>query len=581
MTAAPVPTDHISLAKTEFLMMVLAVSVPFAIPRLGASWFRRIEIWFGSLARRRALAVLAVCLSELLLRLVFLPVFPIPLPFTPDDFSYLFSADTFAAGRVANPTPAMWQHFESIHISMTPTYVSMYFPAPGLVLAAGKVFFGHPWFGLLCVNALMCGAICWALQAWMPPGWGLLGGFIAVLRIGLFSYWINSYTGGAAIGALGGALVLGAFPRLIKSVRVRDGLVLALGAAILAVSRPYEGLLLCLPVAFVLGRWLVKGKNRPSYAVILRRANLPLAVLFAGIAWLGYYDYRAFGSPITLPYTLNRAMYAVAPYWGWQHLRPVPQYKHAVMRDFYMTQEVPTARSYRTFAGFVGQNLARPINVLRFFAGIALLPPLFMLRRVILDRRVRFMIIAVLVLMTGMLAEIFLIPHYVAPFTVAFYAIGLQAMRHMRVWRPGGRPVGVMMVRLLVVVCVVLAGLRLFARPYLPKITEWPVAEWMGMWYGPDHFGTSRESVKTQLEASPGSQLAIVRYTPTHNPLDEWVYNAANIDTSKVIWAREMDPASNLELIRHYNTRKVWLVQPDSVPAVVTPYASSDSAGAY
>ena len=576
MTAAPVPTDNISLAKTEFWITLLAVTVPFAIPRLGFAWFRRIEIGFGWLARRRGLAVLTVYFSELVLRLVCLPVFPIPLPFTPDDFSYLLSADTFAAGRLANPTPAMWQHFESIHVSMTPTYGSMYFPAPGLMLACGKVLFGHPWFGLLCINALMCAAICWALQAWLPPGWALLAGLISILRIGLFSYWINSYTGGAAIGALGGALVLGALPRLMKSVRIRDGFMLGLGAAILALSRPYEGLLLCLPVAFVLGRWLTTGDNRPSPSVLLRRSALPMLVIVAGLGWLGYYDYHAFGSPTTLPYTANRAMYAVAPYWGWQPLHPVPEYRHAVMRDFYMTQEVPTAKSYRTFAGFVGQNLARPINVLRFFAGIALLPPLFMLRRVIFDRRVRFMIVAVLVLMTGMLAEIFLIPHYVAPFTVAFYAIGLQATRHLRVWRSGGKPVGMTMVRLIVLVCVLLAGLRLFARPYFPKVTEWPVAEWMGMWYGPDRFGTVRESIKSQLETSPGGQLAIVRYSPKHNPLDEWVYNSANIDDSKVVWAREMDHASNLDLIRFYNTRKVWLVQPDSVPAEVTPYPVSD-----
>ncbi len=163
--------------------------------------------------------------------------------------------------------------------------------------------------------------------------------------------------------------------------------------------------MLCLPAAFVLGRWLITGVNRPSPGVLLRRAALPVLVMVAGLGWLGYYDSHAFGSATTLPYTANRAMYAVAPYWGWQSLRAVPQYRHAVMRDFYMTQEVPTARSYRTFAGFVGQNLARPINVLRFFAGIALLPPLFMLRRVVFDRRVRFMVLAVLVLMTGMLVE--------------------------------------------------------------------------------------------------------------------------------------------------------------------------------
>ena len=166
-----------------------------------------------------------------------------------------------------NPTPAMWIHFESIQITLQPTYMSMYFPAQGLILAAGKVVFGHPWFGLLIVNALMCAAICWMLQAWLPPTWALLGGVIAVLRIGLFSYWINTYSGGGSIATLGAALLLGALPRFLRSPRLRDSLLMGVGIAVLALSRPYEGLLLCLPVGFVLGRWIFFGSNRPTLRI--------------------------------------------------------------------------------------------------------------------------------------------------------------------------------------------------------------------------------------------------------------------------------------------------------------------------
>jgi hypothetical protein len=171
-----------------------------------------------------------------------------------------------------------------------------------------------------------------------------------------------------------------------------------------------------------------------------------------------------------------------------------------------------------------------------------------------------------------MLIEIFLIPHYLAPFTAAFYAIGLQAMRHLRLWSPDGQPVGMTLVRLAVTVCFVLAAVRSFAGPLHLRLNEWPASEWSGMWYGPGHFGTERAHIEAGLERLPGKQLAIVRYSPKHYSMDEWVYNAPDIDRSKVIWAREMDSANDLELIRYYKDRNVWLVQPDKQPAEISPY---------
>jgi len=54
--------------------------------------------------------------------------------------------------------------------------------------------------------------------------------------------------------------------------------------------------------------------------------------------------------------------------------------------------------------------------------------------------------------------------------------------------------------------------------------------------------------------------------------LDEWVYNDADIDGSKLIWAREMDAAKNVELLDYYRGRKAWLIEPDETPVRVSPY---------
>jgi len=81
-----------------------------------------------------------------------------------------------------------------------------------------------------------------------------------------------------------------------------------------------------------------------------------------------------------------------------------------------------------------------------------------------------------------------------------------------------------------------------------------------------------RSSVAAELENYPGPQLAIVRYMPGHASGDEWVYNSADIDKSKVVWARDMGPTQNLELIRYFHDRTVWLLEPEKAPPKLSPY---------
>jgi hypothetical protein len=84
--------------------------------------------------------------------------------------------------------------------------------------------------------------------------------------------------------------------------------------------------------------------------------------------------------------------------------------------------------------------------------------------------------------------------------------------------------------------------------------------------------GLARKHIEDKLDGLPGKQLIVLRYSPDHSSLDEWVYNSPDIDNSKIVWAREMDAADNLELIRYYNDRAVWLVQPDTTPVTLSPY---------
>jgi hypothetical protein len=299
----------------------------------------------------------------------------------------------------------------------------------------------------------------------------------------------------------------------------------------------------------------------------------PAAVVLAFTAiFMGYYNYRVFRNVFTPPYAVNRATYASVPHFVWQSARPEPVYRHKVMRDFYSGFERVYFLKGRRASGLLSNTATKLMGNTLFFFGIALLPPLAMLPRVIRDNRVRFLVLAAAVFALGLCGEVWVNAHYIAPFVAGMYALLLQAMRHLRLWRPAGAPSGSALVRLLALTCVVMSAVRLYAGPLKVDLGSWPT---MG-WYGPPTEGDRRAHVLSELESYPGEQLAIVRYAPNHDSFGEWVYNAASIDNSKVVWARDVDPATNAELRRYFRDRTVWLVEPDANPPKISRYAANN-----
>lgn len=472
----------------------------------------------------------------------------LPQPIIHDDFSNLLAADTFASGRLTNPTHPLWQHFEGMHIIQQPTYMSKYPPGNGLMLALGQALFGEPLAGVWLSMGLAAGAIAWMLRGWLPPYWALLGAVIAACRFS--PSWGEMYTGGA-LAACGGALMIGGVQRLTASARPRYAMLAAAGAVILANTRPYEGLV----TAVVCGAFLAW--SRPALKPALIRMVAPaLLVLLPAALWMGYYNQRITGDPLRLPYQLHDATYAANPLFLWQaDIEEIPNYRHQSMRDYYEGWERPRYLHKREFLGFNSSLVTKIYIFSRFFFGPILVIPVLLMIPYWRKSGMALPAAAVAAVLLALTQALYLHPHYAAPITGAMILIAVQGIRRLRLWQPARRPVGAAITASIVVV-----SLLYFLVPLSQTFTE------------PGRSANPRTKIIEQLERQTGKHLVLVRYPPGHSSHEEWVYNRADIDQSQIVWARDLDPESNRRLATHFSGRHFWeLVLPEARIVEIEP----------
>jgi len=83
----------------------------------------------------------------------------------------------------------------------------------------------------------------------------------------------------------------------------------------------------------------------------------------------------------------------------------------------------------------------------------------------------------------------------------------------------------------------------------------------------------ARRALMQELNREPGKQLVFVRRGPWHTS-GEWIHNSADIDASKVVWARDLGEEDDQKLLEYYRGRKAWLLEPDAIPPRLRRYGS-------
>ena len=518
---------------------------PFPMTRVWRVW--------SQLAHRRKTAVAAVFVFALLIRAALLPMLPAPEPVVTDEFSHLLIADTLAHGRLTSPTHPMWVHFESIHIIQKPTYNSDYFPGQGAVLALGKRI-GHPWIAVWLLTAASCATVCWMLQAWVPPAWALFGATLAVLRFGIASYWVNGYYGGC-LAALAGALVMGSYPRLLRDPKVSTSFLFGLGVAVIGYTRPFEGLAVAIPAAVGIAIAMFRGKT-PVWIVVPATA-----VVLAGMLGLLAYSKAVTGDPLKTPYAVNQATYGWPMTLPWFH-PPEVQFRHEELRRYYEYEKDVLDRN-RTPFDLLKNSTLKGQEIWRFYFGPALSIAFVMLPQVWRRRRLRLLWIAAALTVLAALIETGSSPHYAAAGTGAFLAVLVECFRRLR----GARRQLVFLAPLIMLLILgVRVGLGTMHLPFTQKVN---FQSWCCVKPG----NPNKARILAMLDTTDGKHLALVKPKTDPDNVFQWIYNDADIDASKVVWARDMGAEANRALLEYFRDRKIWVVDPNVEPATIRPYS--------
>lgn len=535
-------------------------------------WSPAAQRRFTSFAASTKWCMALLFVLPIALRLLLLPNHPVPIPDIYDEFSHLLLADTLLHLRLANPPHALHQFFETFFVLQQPTYSSIYSLGQASMLALGRLLSGFAWTGVLISVGLLCGLCYWMLRAWIAPEWALAGGLLAVIEFGPLNLWTNCYWGGA-LPAAAGCLVFGALPRLGQSWRKRDAALLGLGASIHCITRQFEStlLFLCILLFFV-----PLFRRRDELKKLGRRIPYAIATAVPFLILILLQNKAVTHNWLELPEQLSQYQYGVPTSLTFQPV-PVPHIPLTPQQQLdYKAQMLGHGLEPDSLSRFL-LRLEFRVRYYRFFFLPALYIGLVAFLFAFGDPRLLYIVGVLAIFALGTNLFPYLLPHYLAAVTCLFVLlaiIGLERLSRSHIHKFAAGAEATKIVALICIAHFLLwYGSHLFENAAMADDFQ-PYETWDSINHGDPH---GRFAINQQLAAIPGKLVVLVQYSPHHIFQNEWVWNAADIDASRVIWARDLGPTENRKLKAHYPDRQFLALQPDLQPPKLERYSSEQS----
>lgn len=241
-------------------------------------------------------------------------------PAVHDEYSYLFQAQTFLAGRLWFPSAPEPRLFDQMHVVNEGHFASRYFPGAGLWIAPFMAW-GHPYVGHWLAGAITSVLTFWIGRELQSNRLGFIAGSLIALApgMGMFSNLLLAHHP----TLVGLSVFLLAFLRMLRTHSGIAATMAGIGLTYAMLCRPMTAAGVALPCGTYFAFWLLakrQGTESPSLPVRMRAvAGLGLPLVF-GFLSIFLFNRAITGDGFLSPYQQFTDIYTPRHVYGFNNV---------------------------------------------------------------------------------------------------------------------------------------------------------------------------------------------------------------------------------------------------------------------